>query len=267
MRTRIISGAVLTAILVGAVAGGGITMFILSVLISGMGMFELYRVVDIHKKPIAYTGYLLAASYYALLWFEQLKYIEFFCVACGILTMFTYVCTFKGTKAKDAAFSILGIFYVAIPLSFLYRIRMIENYGIYVFVLLFVCSWVADTLAYFTGVNIGKHKFLPNLSPKKSIEGAIGGVCGAALVGMIYGIVLNNILDINAAVPFLIICFFGSFISIFGDLAASAIKRNYDVKDYSNLIPGHGGILDRFDSMIFVAPIVYIGSELLMPLL
>ncbi len=267
MRTRIISGAVLTAILVGAVAGGGITMFILSLLITCLGMFELYRVVGIHKSPLGIVGYILAAAYYALLWFDKLQYMDYYCVACGIIIMFTYVCSFKSKKASQAAFSLLGIFYVTIPLSFLYRIRIIEKYGIYVFILLFVCSWIADTFAYFTGVTLGRHKLVPNLSPKKSVEGAVGGVVGAALVGLLYGYILQRILNINAMIPFLIISGAGAFISIFGDLAASAIKRNYDIKDYSNLIPGHGGILDRFDSMIFVAPIVYIGAKLLMPLL
>ena len=246
MRTRIISGAVLTAILVGAVAGGRITMFLLSLVITCLGMFELYRVVGIHKSPLG---------------------MDLYCVACGIIIMFAYVCSFKTKKASQAAFALLGIFYVAIPLSFLYRIRIIDKYGIYLFILLFVCSWIADTFAYFTGVTFGKHKLVPHLSPKKSVEGAIGGITGAALVGLLYGFILHKALGIKAMIPFLVISAVGAFISIFGDLAASAIKRNYDVKDYSNLIPGHGGILDRFDSMIFVAPIVYIGAQLLMPLL
>ena len=140
MRTRIISGAVLTVILVGAVAGGRITMFLLSLLITCLGMFELYRVVGIHKTVLGVTGYVLAAAYYVLLWFDKMEYMQYYCVACGIILMFMYVCTFNTRKAKDAAFALLGIFYVAIPLSFLYKIRIIEDYGIYVFILLFVLN-------------------------------------------------------------------------------------------------------------------------------
>lgn len=266
MRTRIISGAVLTVLLVGAVAGGGITMFILAAFITGMGLFELYRVVGIHNKALGITGYVLSAGFYAMLWFDKLNYLDYFCVAAGILFMFVYVCTFKTMRAKQAAFGILGIFYVAIPISYIYRIRIMEN-GIFIFILVFVCSWIADTCAYFTGVSLGKHKLCPHLSPKKSVEGAIGGILGATIIGTIYGLVLGNYINETLAPAFAIICAAGSFISIFGDLAASAIKRNYDVKDYSNLIPGHGGILDRFDSMIFVAPIVYTGAALLIPIL
>ena len=263
MLTRIISGAVLTLILVGAVAGGGITMFALALFITGMGLFELYRVVGIHKSALGITGYVAAALYYAMLWFDKLQYLDYYCVALGIIIMFVYVCSFKKMKASQAAFALLGIFYVAIPISYIYRIRIMEN-GIFIFILLFVCSWIADTCAYFTGVTLGKHKLCPHLSPKKSVEGAIGGILGATVIGLIYGLILGNYLGANLGPVFAIIGAAGSFISIFGDLAASAIKRNYDVKDYSNLIPGHGGILDRFDSMIFVAPIVYIGATFLL---
>ncbi len=261
MLVRIISAIVLTIILAGAVAGGGITTFILSVFITAVGMMELYRVAGVHKKAIGITGYLLAAVYYVMLWFDKMEHMPLFCVASVIVIMAVYVICFKDIKAKQAAMTFLGIFYVALPMSYLYQIRMLEN-GIFIFILLFVCSWIADTCAYFVGSAIGKHKLVPVLSPKKSVEGAIGGVAGSALIGGIYGFVLGNIIDKNMTVPFIIICATGAIISIFGDLAASAIKRNYDIKDYGKLIPGHGGILDRFDSMIFVAPIVFYVAKL-----
>ena len=162
MKTRIISGAVLTVILVGAVLGGGTTMFILAAIITALGLYELYKVVGIEKKALGICGYILAASFYTMLWFDKLQYLEYFCVASGILTMFVYVCSFKTTRAKQAAFSLLGIYYVAIPISYIYRIRIMEK-GIFIFILVFVCSWIADTFAYFTGVNLGKHKLVPHL--------------------------------------------------------------------------------------------------------
>lgn len=264
MLIRIISGAILTLILVGALAGGGQTVFLLSLFITAVGMMELYRVVDVHKKPIGIAGYAVAAGYYALLWTNNMDYLLEFIVISAILIMAVYVICFSTVNASQAAMTILGIYYVAVPVSFLYSIRIMK-YGIFVFILVFICSWIADTFAYFVGSAIGKHKLVPKLSPKKSIEGAVGGVAGAALIGLIYGIVVQNVfITKQTAIPFMIIAAVGAVISIFGDLAASAIKRNYDVKDYGKLIPGHGGILDRFDSMIFVAPIVYIVAGLLL---
>ena len=104
----------------------------------------------------------------------------------------------------------------------------------------------------------GKHKLAPVLSPKKSIEGAVGGVVGAALLGAIYGAAVNSYMVMNnASLLFAIICAVGAVISQFGDLIASGIKRQHGIKDYGKLIPGHGGILDRFDSVIFTAPLIY----------
>ena len=122
----------------------------------------------------------------------------------------------------------------------------------------FICSWGCDTCAYCVGMLIGKHKMAPVLSPKKSIEGAVGGVVGAALLGVAYAAVLHNDM-----IAYAIICAVGALISMVGDLAASAIKRNQGIKDYGKLIPGHGGILDRFDSVIFTAPIIYFLSTVL----
>lgn len=148
-------------------------------------------------------------------------------------------------------------------LSCIYLTRNLPK-GIFFIWLIFICSWISDTCAYCVGMLFGKHKLSPILSPKKSIEGAVGGVLGAAIIGGIYVYCLgNHIMKISC--PFLIgffICAVGSVISQIGDLAASAIKRDYAIKDYGRLIPGHGGILDRFDSVIFTAPVIYIMSVL-----
>ena len=105
---------------------------------------------------------------------------------------------------------------------------------------------------------IGKHKMAPILSPKKSVEGGVGGVVGAALLGAIFAACMNHFASADVS-PVLcaVICGVGGAISQIGDLSASAIKRNHEIKDYGKLIPGHGGILDRFDSVIFTAPIIY----------
>lgn len=265
MRTRIISGGVLAMIIAGSLLGGKGTVFLLCLLIGFIGLFELYRVVKIEKELLGIAGYALAAVYYCLLYVQKdHQYFELFCAGTAIGIMAVYVMTFSKVTASQAAFAVLGIFYVVIPSSFLYKIMHMKD-GIYIFILIFICSWIADTFAYFTGVTLGKHKLVPVLSPKKSVEGAIGGIFGAALVGGVYGYFVGyQIGHHNLAIVFALTAFVGAIVSIFGDLAASAIKRNYDIKDYSNLIPGHGGILDRFDSMIFVAPLVYGFAHFLM---
>jgi len=131
--------------------------------------------------------------------------------------------------------------------------------GIFSVWFIFLCSWGSDTCAYCVGVLFGKHKMTPKLSPKKSWEGAIGGVVGAAFLAAIYGFVFQEKMhaDTTRILIMIAICAVGAIISMIGDLAASAIKRNYEIKDYGKLIPGHGGILDRFDSVIFTAPMIY----------
>ena len=127
----------------------------------------------------------------------------------------------------------------------------------------FLCSWGCDTCAYCVGVLIGKHKMSPKLSPKKSIEGAVGGVVGSMLLTLLYTWIFRTQMQIETREMFLLALIggVGALISMVGDLAASAVKRNYEIKDYGKLIPGHGGILDRFDSVIFTAPVVYYLAE------
>ena len=169
-----------------------------------------------------------------------------------------YVFTFPKYEISSIAIAYFALFYVTVMLSCIYRIRMLSD-GAYMVVLVFLSAWGNDTLAYCAGRLFGKHKMSPILSPKKTIEGAVGGVIGAGLLGCLYGVIAKNFLSVNynLIVVFGIVCAVGGLISIIGDLGASAIKRNYEIKDYSHLIPGHGGILDRFDSIIFTAPIIY----------
>ena len=143
-------------------------------------------------------------------------------------------------------------------LSYVYQTRMLPG-GAYIVWLIFLCSWGCDTCAYCVGMLIGKHKMAPVLSPKKSIEGAVGGVVGAALLGVIYAAASQG-----KIAEYALICGVGALISMVGDLAASAIKRNQNIKDYGKLIPGHGGILDRFDSVIITAPVIYYLAKLIL---
>jgi len=131
--------------------------------------------------------------------------------------------------------------------------------GFWLVWLVVISSWGCDTCAYVVGMLFGKRHFAPILSPKKTVAGAIGGAIGAGLLGVIYASFFGAQMEeiANPQIACFFACAAAGAISQIGDLAASAIKRDHDVKDYGNLIPGHGGILDRFDSMLFTAPAIY----------
>lgn len=257
-RTRLVSGIILLAIMIAIVVYGGNILFATSFIISIIGMMELYRIVNIHKELPGVLGYIAGIGFYGLLYFDLMQYHMMLFIIFLMLLMITYVFTFPKYKTEQIAVAFLGLFYVSIMLSYIYQVRILEDGALIVW-LIFIGAWGSDTCAYAIGKLIGKHKIAPRLSPKKSLEGCIGGVVGAGLIGAIYALFIqNNLSEIqNPVLVFAIIGAASSIISQIGDLAASAIKRNHDIKDYGKLIPGHGGILDRFDSIIFTAPIVY----------
>ena len=173
-----------------------------------------------------------------------------------VILFLQVIVTEMKTTIKDIAYSLLGIFYVVLFTMFVAFINGMENGKILIWYAIFA-AWGTDTFAYFTGILIGKHKF-SKVSPKKSIEGCIGGTVGAVTVMLVYTYILNNALIIDYS--YLHILGIGVILSIIGqigDFAASSIKRFVDIKDYSNLMPGHGGMLDRIDSLIFLAPFAY----------
>lgn len=255
---RLISGIVLVILAVIVVSRGGTLLFLVTAAISLIGMFELYRVMGIENKPPGFVGYMAGVFYFGLLWFKQEEYITLIAIGALMLLMSVYVITFPRYGTEQITVAFFGIFYLAVMLSYLYQVREMAD-GRYLVWLIFLSSWGCDTCAYCVGMLFGKHRLAPVLSPKKSIEGAVGGVAGAALLGFIYASLFGvKMLEVgNPQVACAAACAIAAVISQLGDLAASAIKRNHDVKDYGHIIPGHGGVLDRFDSMIFTAPAIF----------
>ena len=267
-KTRLFSGIILVLIALVTIISGGPVLFVTLLCVSFIGMQELYKACGVRKEKfelLEITGYLGILAYYLSLLFLPEKYHLLAVIFGLLLLMFVYVFTYPRYQSQQVMASFFGSVYVGVMLSYIYQTRMLEG-GVYLVWLIFLCSWGCDTCAYCVGVLIGKHKMAPVLSPKKSIEGAVGGVLGAALLGGLYAWAISGYNPNSAHTPLIyaIICAVGALVSMVGDLAASAIKRQQNIKDYGKLIPGHGGILDRFDSVIFTAPIIYFLSVLLL---
>lgn len=256
-RTRLLSGIVLVIVLVATVGSGGNVLFAVLGIISLIGLSELYKVVGVHNKVLGFAGYLGAAAYYGLVYAGRMEFVTMLSILFLVLVMAVYVFTFPEFRAEQVMTVYFGLFYVAVMLSYVYLTRELASGGTVVW-LIFLSSWGCDTCAYCVGVLIGKHKMAPKLSPKKSVEGGIGGIVGAAVLGAVFALAMNQWGGAQASpLYYAVICGVGGMISQVGDLAASAVKRNHEIKDYGKLIPGHGGILDRFDSVIFTAPVIY----------
>ena len=257
-KTRLLSGIVLVILALILIIAGEEVLLASTFLISCIGMYELYRVFHIEKSIMAWISYLGVFVFYTNLRLTFAQDVMTIAMGYMILLMFAYVFTYPKYEAKHIMASFFGFFYVGVMLSYVYQIRSLDN-GVYLAFLVFICSWGCDTCAYCVGKLIGKHKMSPKLSPKKSIEGAVGGVVGTALLTALYAYIFHLKMGIASQQIILlaVIAAIAGLISMVGDLTASAIKRNYDIKDYGHLIPGHGGIMDRFDSMIITAPIIF----------
>lgn len=252
--TRLISGVVLVAIALVTIGLGNWVLFATLLLVSLIGARELYQAMKVSKKGFSLLelgGYAGIILYYLGMVFLEEKFHLAAILAGLVILMFIYVFRYPEYHAHQVMEAFFGIVYVGVMLSCIYQARMLPGGHFHVW-LIFLCSWGCDTCAYCAGMLFGKHKMAPVLSPKKSVEGAVGGVAGAVLLGVIFAAVTKG-----PAAEYAGICGAGALISMVGDLAASAVKRNMEIKDYGKLIPGHGGILDRFDSVIFTAPVIY----------
>ena len=260
-KTRLISGIILVIIALATIISGSWILFFTLLAVSLIGMRELYKVMkvsDEHVTVLELVGYLGAVLYYIAMKADFGNYGTMAIIISMILILFVYVFGYPKYRAEQVMAAFFGMVYVAVMLSFIYLTRNLPD-GKFLVWLIFLCSWGCDTCAYCVGMLIGKHKMAPVLSPKKSIEGAVGGVVGAALLGVIYAAATQG-----KMAEYALICAVGALISMVGDLAASAIKRNQNIKDYGKLIPGHGGILDRFDSVIITAPVIYYLAKMIL---
>ncbi|MGL6106759.1 phosphatidate cytidylyltransferase [Romboutsia sp.] len=251
MRTRIIAALALVPLFILIIIGG-LPLYIAESIIVGIALNEFYKAFEAKEiHPLFNIGYIFSV-YLALknilgLHTEYTYVIVFVLFLCSI----TYLLRVKN-DIIDITITFFGIVYVGMFLDFIVLTLNTFQFGkIYVWII-FIIAFMTDICAYFAGYLFGKHKLIPKVSPKKTIEGGIGGILGSTLGCILFGYIFN--LDLTSMV---IIGSLGSIVAQFGDLFASSIKRYVGIKDYGKLIPGHGGILDRFDSVILVAPFVY----------
>ncbi len=256
---RLMSAILLLGLAGVALISGGPFLLMVCILVSLAGTYELLKVDNMHKTMPGCITYVSVIGFYLLMFWRGAGIVTPWLVFSVMLILATYVFGYPKHHAKSISLCVMTIMYVGVLTSFFYQTRCME-YGNWLVWLILIAASGSDTFAYLTGICIGKHHF-SELSPKKTIEGCVGGVVGAALLGLIYSFflpeVVKTMFQYNVQISFIVIGAVGSIVSQIGDLVASAIKRNYGIKDYGQLIPGHGGIMDRFDSILYVSPVVY----------
>ncbi len=234
-------------------------------IISAMSLHEYFNACKSKAKPVIWLGY-IASALIALIHIIPLEHamtIVSVLIPSAITILFLQVILSNmQINLKDISITFFGICYIPLFLMFVPLIYGFENGKILIWII-FITAWGTDTAAYLTGKTMGKHKF-SEISPNKTIEGCIGGVIGCVILMLIYTFIVNTYFNIQMSYTYItIISIVLSIVGQFGDFAASSIKRYVGIKDFSNLIPGHGGMLDRIDSLIFIAPFAYMLLNLL----
>jgi phosphatidate cytidylyltransferase len=256
-KTRLLSGIVLMALALLFLITGGNLLLLGTAFLSFRGMMEFMRMAKVHRTPLAVLGYGAVTALYLLLLTGNMDKLVLVIVCYLIAIMVVYVVAFPKFQVEQIFYPWFAFFYAGLLISYIFQVRELPG-GAYSVWLIFIAAWGSDVFAYCAGMLFGKHKAFPVLSPKKTWEGCIGGVVGAAVVAVVYCLVMNYFFKQSfSMLQYAVVCSCGAVISQIGDLAASAMKRNNEIKDYGKLIPGHGGVLDRYDSVIFVAPIVF----------
>ena len=259
MFTRILTSVIGIPLVVAVIVMGNPILKYVLMAASLVALYEFYGVVKKEQHPMSYIGYTAVVIHYLAFEWIMANYFIFI----TLITMASLVVLFlRYSKYSiiDVSLTIFPVVYAGLLFSYLLLLRNVPDGNFWVW-LIAISAWGSDTFAYFTGKTIGRHKLAPVLSPKKTIEGSIGGIVGAGALAYIYTIIFTQYgaFGVKEEMLWIIIAtILGAIISQFGDLAASAVKRYYNQKDYGYILPGHGGILDRCDSLLFVAPVIYV---------
>lgn len=257
MLTRIISALIGAPIIILFLIVKGNYLFLFAGILSLIGMYEYYKAIKASgTNTLDYIGYAGCIALYAFQFFYPYTEVFGMLIAAMVLISFTFELFNRKHGVHGIVHTIFGFVYVAFLFIHMIYINQLQNSSIILW-LPFITAWFTDTAAYFTGVTIGKHKLFPTISPKKTVEGYIGGILGSSILTTIFGLIITRGNNSVSMIHFIIIGLICGLFSEIGDLSASYIKRQTNIKDFGKLIPGHGGILDRFDSILFTMPVVY----------
>ena len=266
MKTRVITSIFITAVLVAVLLLSETFVFSVALsLLAVIAVNEIMRVYDIDKKyVVSIPAYLIAAAMPTLsfvmlrvLAWQEYKFIVALALVLFVFMLYLFVTAvfMKGKLRFDSISAVfMLVMYIVCCFSALSVIRYVGNAGLFNVGMVFVGAWISDVFAYFSGRLFGKHKLIPEISPKKTVEGAVGAVVCTTLFMMLYGWIVTLCTDLTA--NYIVLAVSGALLSVvgqIGDLIASFVKRERGVKDYGKLLPGHGGIMDRFDSILTVS--------------
>lgn len=272
MKTRIISAIVALAVFVPFLIFSdtwafGFAMAVCSVI----SVFEAVKCVKLHKRavvlvPLMILGFALPMYVYFAGGTVSFLYIAVPCVLLCVLWLLA-VAVFAAEKISlpDLSTAAFLCFYIICAFSSILFLRYYDELGAYTYLLIFIGAWITDSFAYFCGRLFGKHKLIPQISPKKTVEGSLGGILFCGLAFVLYGVLLKHWLGIATDFNYFLLFVYGVVVSVvsqIGDLAMSAVKRHYQIKDFGKIMPGHGGALDRFDSILAVATVLFVLNEM-----
>lgn len=278
MKVRIITGLVCAAAVISILVFTGLgyigVMSIPMGIIAAIAAYEMMRVSKCENKVLTFVSMAVAAVIPAYVDFELQQYIPVpASVILSVYIMALLIIMLKWydkTKFEHVTFAIIGSLVIPSALSMFFEVRDLcvdypdlfqRSHGVFLVLCAMYCAWMSDTWAYFIGSRFGKHKLSPKISPKKSVEGAIGGVVGTTLFCVVTYLICDHFFFHIKTVNIWMVLIGGIVLAILGmcgDLSASVIKRNFGEKDFGNLFPGHGGVMDRIDSFLFTMPGMYV---------
>lgn len=269
MVKRIITSVVALAVFVGILF---LPPICFTVALAAVILFMLYECYSATKADVGMKtiGFISAVILMSSIYFcKAIEWDTFAWATASIgiifiiaLHMITVVAKHGKRNYKDILSNGFLTIYIVLSMSCVWLAK--ETFDTATMLLTFICAWSCDTFAYFTGRFLGKHKLIPHVSPNKTIEGSVGGVVGAMIICIVYLLIVKNVFDTNmlqwsnVVVEGAVYGLVGGALSQLGDLIASAIKRDTGIKDFGWIFPGHGGFMDRFDSVMFIAPIMYL---------